>query len=161
MRMYIGKCPCTAVCFINCVQAIQVPAELERQAGHELRTEFLRSAARIWQASDETEARQRYSTSCVTWQTQQAKVIQTLVRDFEDTLAFYTLQKEATLRDERWPAHLLRTTRPLERMFREFRQRYRKAILFHSVTGLQPVTTQLAGRFSRMKDTASDFQRPN
>jgi hypothetical protein len=75
-------------------------------------------------------------------------VVQTLARDFEDTLAFYTLQKEAALRDEQWPAHQLRTTSPLERMFRVFRQRYRKAILLHSVTGLQAITAQLADGFS-------------
>jgi putative transposase len=132
----------------NIAQAIHVPAGLERQAGHEFRTEFLRSAARIWQAMDETEARQRYRAFCETWQTKQAKAVQTLARDFDDTLAFYTIQEQAALRDERWPAHLLRTTSPLERMFREFRQRYRKAILFHSVTGLQAVTAQLADRFS-------------
>jgi transposase-like protein len=132
----------------NIAQAIRVPAGLERQAGHELRTEFLRSAARIWQAPDETEARQRYRVFCETWQTQQAKAVQTLVRDFDDTLAFYAIQDQAARRGEQWPAHRLRTTSPLERMFREFRQRYRKAILFHSVTGLQAVTAQLADRFS-------------
>jgi putative transposase len=132
----------------NIAQAMHTPAELDRQAGHELRTEFLRSAARIWQAPDETEARQRYRVFCETWQTKQAKAIRTLARDFDDTLAFYAIQEQAALRNERWPAHLLRTTSPLERMFREFRQRYRKAILFHSVTGLQAITAQLADRFS-------------
>jgi putative transposase len=132
----------------NIAQAIRVPAGLERQAGHELRTEFLRAAARIWQAPDETEARQRYQAFCETWQTHQAKAVQTLARDFADTLAFYAVQDQAARRGEQWPAHRLRTTSPLERMFREFRQRYRKAILFHSVTGLQAVTAQLAHRFS-------------
>jgi putative transposase len=132
----------------NIAQAIRIPAGLERQAGYQLRTEFLRSAARIWQAPDETEARQRYRAFCETWQTQQTKAVQTLARDFDDTLAFYDIQDQAARRGEQWPAHRLRTTSPLERMFREFRQRYRKAILFHSVTGLQAVTAQLAHRFS-------------
>jgi transposase-like protein len=83
----------------NIAQAIRVPAGLERQAGHELRTEFLRAAARIWQAPDETEARQRYRAFCETWQTQQAKAVQTLARDFDDTLAFYTVQEQAALRE--------------------------------------------------------------
>jgi len=63
-------------------------------------------------------------------------------------LTFYTVQEQAAQRGEDWPAQVLRTTSPLERMFREFRQRYRKAILFHSATGLQAVTAQLANRFS-------------
>jgi transposase-like protein len=132
----------------NIAQSVHVPAELDRQAAHEFRTEFLRSAAHIWQASDEREARLIYSAFCETWQSQQAKAIRTLTRDFEDTLTFFAIQELATLRGEQWPAHLLRTTSPLERMFREFRQRYRKAILFHSTTGLQAVTAQLSHRFS-------------
>jgi transposase-like protein len=132
----------------NIAQSIRIPAELDRQAAHEYRAEFLRSAARIWQASDEAEARQLYTAFCKTWQTQQAKAIQTLARDFDDTLKFYAIQEQAALRGEKWPARLLRTTSPLERMFREFRQRYRKAILFHSAAGLQAVTAQLVARFS-------------
>lgn len=132
----------------NVAQAVRVPPGLDRQTAQQYRTEFLRSAARIWQAADEGEARQLYADFRHTWQTQQAKAIQTLERDFEDTLAFYAVLEQAARRGEQWPAHLLRTTSPLERMFREFRQRYRKAILFHSVTGLQAVTAQLADRFS-------------
>jgi transposase-like protein len=132
----------------NLAQALQLPAGLERQAAQQYRTEFLRSAARIWQAADEDEARQRYAAFRETWQAQQVKALQSLARDFDDTLSFYAVQEQAARRGEQWLAHLLRTTSPLERMFREFRQRYRKAILFHSVTGLQAVTAQLADRFS-------------
>jgi transposase-like protein len=132
----------------NLAKAIQVPAEWDRQAGQAFRTEFLREAARIWQAADEVEARQLYQAFGRTWQSQQAKAIRTLARDFDDTLSFYAVQEQAAQRGEHWPAHLLRTTSPLERMFREFRQRYRKAIVFHSPTGLQAVTAQLAHRFS-------------
>lgn len=132
----------------NIAQAIHLPAEMDRQAGNEFRTQFLRAAARIWQAQEETEARHLYQAFCETWQSQQHKAIRTLGRDFEDTLTFYGVQEQAALRSEQWPAHLLRTTSPLERLFREFRQRYRKAILFHSAVGFQAVTTQLADRFS-------------
>jgi 4-alpha-glucanotransferase len=70
------------------------------------------------------------------------------VRDFDDTLTFYAIQEQAVRRGEQWPAHLLRTTSPLERSFREFRRRYRNAVLFHSVLGALAVTSQLAERFS-------------
>jgi transposase-like protein len=132
----------------NIAKAIRIPADMDRQAAHPYRTDFLRSAARIWQAPDEREARQLKTAFCKTWQAQQRKAIATLSRDFDDTLTFYALQEQAALRAEEWPAHLLRTTSPLERMFREFRQRYRRAILFHSPAGLQAVTAQLAARFS-------------
>lgn len=132
----------------NLARAIRTPSEMDRQAAHEFRTEFLRTAARIWQAADEVEARQLYNAFCATWQSQQPKAIRSLARDFDDTLTFYAVQEQVALRGELWPAHLLRTTSPLERMFREFRQRYRKAILFHSAVGLQAVTAQIADRFS-------------
>lgn len=132
----------------NIAQALRIPAELDRQAAHSYRTDFLRSAARIWQAPDEAEARLLYAAFCETWHTRQTKAIRTLARDFEDTLTFYAVQEQAALRGEHWPARLLRTTSPVERMFREFRQRYRKAVLFHSAAGLQAVTAHLADRFS-------------
>jgi transposase-like protein len=132
----------------NIAQALRIPSELDRQAAHAYRTDFIRSAARIWQAEDEAEARLLYTAFCETWHFQQAKAIRTLARDFEDTLTFYAVQEQAALRGEDWPARVLRTTSPLERMFREFRRRYRSAILFYSATGLQAVTAHLADRFS-------------
>ncbi len=132
----------------NIALAIRPPAELDRQAVQQYRTDFLRSAARIWQASEEIEARQLYSEFCHTWGASQPKAIQTLARDFEATLTFYGVQDQASQRGENWPARLLRTTSPLERTFREFRQRYRKAVVLHSPTGLQAVTAQLSTRFS-------------
>lgn len=132
----------------NIAPTIRPPAELGRQAAHEYRTDFLRSVARIWQASEEVEARQLYAELCRTWNASQPKAIQTLTRDFDATLTFYHIQEQAAIRGEDWPAHLLRTTSPLERSFREFRQRYRKAVVFHSPAGLQAVTAQIAARFS-------------
>jgi hypothetical protein len=132
----------------NIARRVRPPAELDRQAAHQYRTDFLRAAALIWQASEEIEAHQRFTAFCKTWEHKQAKAVQTLQRDFEDTLVFYSIRDLADLRGEDWPARLLRTTSPLERSFREFRQRYRKAIVFHSPAGLQAVTAQLAARFS-------------
>jgi len=132
----------------NIAHALRIPAELDRQAAHAYRTDFMRSAARIWQAPDEAEARRLYASFCQIWQIRQAKAIRTLARDFEDTLMFYVVQEQAALRGELWPVRLLRTTRSLERTFREFRRRFRNAVLFHSTTGLQAVTAHLADRFS-------------
>jgi transposase-like protein len=132
----------------NIAQALRIPAELDRQTAHTYRTDFMRSAARIWQAADEAEARLLYAAFCETWRLRQAKAIRTLARDFDDTLTFYAVQEHAALQGEHWPARLLRTTSPLERTFREFRRRFRNAVLFHSATGLQAVTAHLADRFS-------------
>lgn len=132
----------------NMAQALRTPAGLDRQAAHAYRTQFLRNAACIWQAPDETEARQRYLAFCQQWQTQQPKAIATLSRDLDETLAFYSVQEQAATSGQEWPAHLLRTTSQLERTFREFRRRYRNAVLFYSDQGAKAVTTHLAARFS-------------
>jgi transposase-like protein len=132
----------------NVAQTLSTPSGLDRQAGQYYRTQFLRQAAHIWQASDEMEARQRYAAFCQRWQSQQPKAIQTLRRDFDATLAFYTVQEQAAERNEDWPAYRLRTTSPLERTFRDFRRRYRLAVVFHSEAGACATTSQLAVRFS-------------
>lgn len=132
----------------NVAQALHMPTGLDRQALHHYRTQFLRSAACIWQASHESEARQRYLAFCQQWRTLQPKAIETLSRDFDETLAFYTVQEQAADRGQDWPAHLLRTISPLERSFREFRRRYRNAVLFYSDQGAKAVTGHLAARFS-------------
>lgn len=132
----------------NMSQALRTPPDLDRQTAHAYRTRFLRRAAHIWQAPDETEARQRYFAFCQQWQSQQPKAIATLSRDLEETLAFYAVQEQAANCAQDWPSHLLRTTSPLERTFREFRRRYRNAVLFYSEQGAKAVTAHLAARFS-------------
>jgi transposase-like protein len=132
----------------NLAQAFIWPADLDRQAGRRQRIQFLRQAARIWQAPTETEARRRCAAFSQHWQALQPKAIRTLHNDFDETLTFYALQDMAADRNEVWAAHLLRTTSPLERTFREFRRRYRLAVLFHSEAGARAVTSQLAARFS-------------
>jgi transposase-like protein len=132
----------------NLAHALKIAQELDPQARKKFSTEFLRSASRIWQAEDKPQAIHLYQTFCDTWQKTQPKAIQTLQRDFEATLAFYDAQEYAETLGEHWPAHFLRTTSPLERMFREFRRRFRQAVLFHSQAGLHAATTQIAARFS-------------
>lgn len=132
----------------NLAQALTPPSSLTRQARQQYRSQFLRQAARIWQAPTEIEARQRYADFCQQWQAQQPQAIRTLQNDFDATLTFYAVQEQAAARHELWPAHLLRTTSPLERTFREFRRRYRQAVLFHSEAGARATTAQLAARFS-------------
>lgn len=132
----------------NLAQAFNLPANLDRQAAYADRTRFLRSAAQIWQAPDEIEARQRYVAFCRQWQSQQPKAIAMLSRDLNETLAFYSVLEQAARCGQDWPPHLLRTTSPLERTFRTFRHRYRNAVLFYSDQGARAVTAQLAARFS-------------
>jgi transposase-like protein len=132
----------------NISNVLRSPAGLDRQAAQQYRTQFIRQAASIWQAANATEAHLTYRAFCTEWSASQKKAIATLSRDFEDTLTFYDIQEQATALGQHWPARYLRTTSPLERLFREFRRRYRNAVLFHSVSGAIAATCQLAARFS-------------
>lgn len=132
----------------NLAHALNLAQEVDPQTKKKFSTDFLRSVSRIWQAEDKTQAIRLYQAFCEKWQKTQPKAIQTLQRDFEATLAFYDAQEYAETQGEQWPAHHLRTTSPLERMFREFRRRFRQAVLFHSNAGLHAATTQIAARFS-------------
>ena len=132
----------------NISDALRIPAGLNRKEARQFRTQFTRQAALIWQASDSRDARLLYRNFCQEWSPTQPKAIATLSRNFEDTLTFLDIQEQAAERGQIWPAHLLRTTSHLERKFREFRRRYRNAVLFHSESGALAVTAHLANRFS-------------
>ncbi len=132
----------------NIARTIRVPAELDQQAARQFRTDFIRSLASIWQADNLADARLLQASFSELWRAKQPKAIQTLERDFEDTLAFFDVQDAAASRGEFWPARFLRTTSPLERMFREFRRRFRNALVFHSQSGLASTTALIASRFS-------------
>lgn len=72
----------------------------------------------------------------------QPKAVDTLQRDFELNLAFFDVQRQAAKRGEDWSATCLRTTNYLERENRNFRRRFRQAVLFHSKDGLQAAIFQ-------------------
>lgn len=137
----------------NIWRAIVLPEDLEGKAARAYKRRFIRSAARIWQATTEKEARRRQHQFCTKWQERQPKAIATLRRDWEDTLTFYRVQADAALRGERWPAKHLRTTSLLEREFRAWRRRLSGAVLFHSISGLEAVVHQILTRrtFTREK----------
>jgi len=132
----------------NLADALRTPADLDRQAAHQFRSDFLRQAAQIWQADDESDARLRFQAFCQQWQSPQPKAVAALKRDFDLTLTFYAVQEQAASQGLVWPAYTLRTTSPLERSFREFRRRFRNAVLFHSPAGAIAATAQVALRFS-------------
>jgi transposase-like protein len=130
----------------NMRRDILMPEGLEGQEARAYRRRFIRSAARIWQAPTEQEARKRQQRFCQRWQTQQPLAIATVCRDFEQTLAFYRAQASAALRGEQWPAYRLRTASPLERELRAFRKRLSGAVILHSTTGLMAIVHQLLVR---------------
>jgi transposase-like protein len=130
----------------NIWRAIVLPEHLEGKAARAYKRRFIRSAARIWQADDEKEARRRQRKFCTKWEERQPQAIATVRRHFEDTLTFYRVQAAAAQRGETWPAEQLRTTSLLEREFRAWRRRLANAVLFHSTSGLEAAVHQLLTR---------------
>lgn len=120
----------------NILQTITCPKGQDREAFRKYKEPFLEGLSEIWQASSEREARQRQQAFCQKWEVEQPKAVATLQRDFDLTLTFYQIIREAAARGETWSAEALRTTSQLERENRGFRKRIREAVLFHSSTGL-------------------------
>jgi len=68
--------------------------------------------------------------------------VETLCRDFADTLAFYDVLAWASTPGHNWPVTWLRTTSPLERVNRSYRRKLRQMVIAHSETGLHAVLYQ-------------------
>jgi transposase-like protein len=130
----------------NVWRAIVLPEGVEGKAARAYKRRLIRSAARVWRATDKQEARRRQHAFCRRWEAEQPAVAASMRRDFQATLTFYDVQAAAAARGEVWPARLLRTTSPLERQFRTFRKRFSQAVLFHSLKGLTAVVHQVLVR---------------
>jgi transposase-like protein len=126
----------------NLLRDVTVPETLDRLGAHAFRRAILDEARLIWQADGEPQAWQRYHAFCTKWQNSQPKAVTTLQRDFERTLTFFQVQSLAQERGEDWPITHLRTTSHLERENRNFRRRFRQAVLFHSQDGLEATVFQ-------------------
>jgi putative transposase len=126
----------------NIWRDILLPEGLEGKTAQAYKRRFIRSAARIWQAPDEKQARRRQCQFCRKWEADQPTAVATLQRDFDATLTFYRLQAAAAQRGQLWPARRLRTNSPLEREFRTCRRRLAGAVLFHSPAGLAAMLHQ-------------------
>lgn len=114
-----------------------LPDEIESAEASTYKWRLVRQAAHIWQAASEKDAYLRLRQLAQSWQKEQPKALATLQRDFERTIAFYSVQAQARRNGQIWPAKALRTTSPLEREFRSDRRRLRQHVLFHSYRGWQ------------------------
>jgi putative transposase len=126
----------------NLLRDLTVPETLDRQSARAYRRAILDEARLIWQADGEPQAWQTYHAFCKKWNDSQPKAVATLQRDFERTLSFFQVQTQASERGEDWPLTHLRTTSHLERENRNFRRRFRQAVLFHSQEGLEAAVFQ-------------------
>ncbi len=126
----------------NILRDLTAPPDLDRLAARAFRQTILDEVRLIWKADCEPQAWLRYNAFSKKWQDSQPKAVRTLQRDFERTMAFYQVHAQAADRGEDWPLTALRTTSHLERENRNFRRRFRQAVLFHSQHGLEAAVFQ-------------------
>jgi transposase-like protein len=100
------------------------------------RTAVLKEASAVYRGKDESEIRQSFEAFRVKWEASEPKAVATLARDFELTLVYLKVLKEARLKGEEWRVECLRTTSLLERVQRHFRQKARQVVIAHSDKGV-------------------------
>lgn len=144
----------------NLSRDLETPVEMDQKSGREYRKAILLEAAQIWQHTDEYLAQKSFIAFCKKWEEAQPKAVHTLQRSFELTLSFYQVQSQAEGRGEHWPATLLRTTSQLERENRNFRRRFRQAVLFHSQVGLEATFFQNISLRKALADPALAYHWP-
>ncbi len=71
------------------------------------------------------------------WRDDEPEAVETLLRDFDKTVAYLEVAAEAAARGEPWQLRYLRTTSALERLNRALRRMVRQVVLFHSGRGLE------------------------
>jgi len=103
--------------------------DLSGEVHRELREQLLDQASEIYQAETAVQARERLRNFVTTWQERAPKAVATLLRNFEQTIAFYALGDI--------PRQLVRTTSLLERTNRELRHTFRQACCFSSRCGAE------------------------
>ena len=103
--------------------------ELKGEANKETRKQLMEQASALYQAKSAQEARGRLVAFAEQWRARTPKVVATLERDFEQTIAYYALDGVAS--------ELIRTTSLLERTNRELRRKFRQVCCFGSSTGAE------------------------
>jgi putative transposase len=103
--------------------------ELKGKEHQELRKLLMEQAAAVYHANTATGAHVRLAQWAQQWREQAPQSVATLERDFAQTLVFY----EITGLDLTW----IRTTSLLERTNRELRRKFRQAVTFGSLQGVE------------------------
>ncbi len=127
----------------NLWHSIRVPEGLSRQDARTFKRELLTAVQPIFYAADAASAVQLRDAVCHQWRTSQPDFIATLLRDWQETIAFYRVLK----RFPDWNRSTLRTTSLLERINRMLRRLFRAAGSFKSPAGLCAATTRVLRPF--------------
>jgi len=116
----------------NLWHSIQVPDGLSRDERRQLKRDLLQQAQTIFYVHDAQQAHNIQQTLIHQFQHAQPKFVDTLRRDWADTIAFFRVLK----RFPDWRRTALRTTSLLERVNRMLRRLFRPKGAFHSAHGL-------------------------
>jgi len=116
----------------NLWQAITLPEPMDKTQARQYKRALLTAVRAIFYAADQAEAERLRDLFCCQWATTQPTLVATLCRDWDETVAFFTVHA----RFPDWPLARLRTTSLLERVNRLLRRLFRAAGAFHSNAGL-------------------------
>jgi transposase-like protein len=119
----------------NVRRDVQGAPEMTREERRERRQAVLRDATDVYRGKDEAEIRGRLAAFRATWAEREPKAVATLERDFAQALAYLPVQERARTDGQEWRVECLRTTSPLERVQRQFRQKARQVVVAHSEKG--------------------------
>jgi hypothetical protein len=128
------------------------------------RREVLEDAARVYKGEDEAEIRRRLLGFRDKWGNKEPAAVATLERDFDLTLGYLRVQERAHRRGEQWKVECLRTTSPLERIQRHFRQKARQVVISHSWDGVEAAIRLVIARRhladgDQVGDWAAQFEK--
>jgi len=131
----------------NVQRDVEGSPEMARKERRARRQEVLREATEVYRGKDESEIKRRLEGFRSKWAEREPKAVATLERDFEETLAYLRAQERArqegqaafSTENAEWQAQSLRTTSPLERVQRQFRQKMRQVVIAHSERGVEAI----------------------
>ncbi len=123
----------------NLWQAIQVPDHLSRGEARQFKHDLIGPLAAIYQAPTQADAVRLRDRFCQRCQSSQPQLVATLLRDWQDTVAFYRVMARFLA----WQPTALRTTSLLERINRMIRRLFRAAGAYHSLSGLLATLARL------------------
>lgn len=127
----------------NLWHAIQVPTGCTRRDATDFKKDLLQHVNPIFYAKTVHEAERLRDEVISQWQPTQSKFVDTLQRDWHETIAFF----QVLSRFPTWQRTALRTTSLLERVNRMMRRLFRAAGAFHSLAGLLASVTRILAPF--------------
>lgn len=120
----------------NVRQAVVGDASKGRKERQKRRPAVLTEAAAVYQELDAAGSHQRLAAFGTHWQETEPEAVATFERNFEQTLTYLRVRDRALQRGLIYRLDCLRTTSPLERVNRCFRQKARQVAIFHAQTGV-------------------------